>query len=494
MPLKTDMGYLFSTETVKKIELDFANNNFGGLDTLMERAGAAVFKETQKLLAGKGGKTVVLAGSGNNGGDGYVVARLLKEKGFDVSVCAYKEPKTELCIAKRGLFDGEVFTYRKGIFEDADLLIDAVFGTGFKGELDEYTKQVFSAFNSSKAQKVAVDVPSGAYADSEKVAQNCIKADITVTFIGFKNCQLFFPASEFCGKTVLSELKIGNLSDYENQGVVTDNIKFEKRLKNTHKGTYGTVALVVGSYGMAGAAILSARACLKSGIGIAKLIIPEDIYSVVTCAVPEAVCLPVPRFEEKVAKDLSAADCVLVGCGLSKSSDAEILLKSAIKNANKTIIIDADGLNLLSDSIDLIEGLKAELILTPHPGEMSRLVGVSVKEIEANRVFYAKQLAKKLSCVVVLKGAVTVIADKNGEVHFNILGNAGMATGGSGDALAGIMAAFCAAGKTAVRAAVESVYIHSLAGDLAKENKGEISLLPSDIIELLPEAFKISGE
>lgn len=486
------MGYLFLSNTIRQIENDFYKSSKSN-DALMQLAGFCVYSEVLKV-AEKTSKILVLTGGGNNGGDGYVAASQLINNGYNVSVCEVLPAKTELCKMKKQEFKGEIQPFSKELINEADIIVDAILGTGFKGETDSYLSKVLFAVNNSAAKVISVDIPSGLCADTADINSCCIKADITITFIGYKKCLLQFPSAEMCGRVILNELGLQNLEDFKNEGIVTESVKIPKRLRNTHKGTYGTAALICGSYGMAGAAILAAKACLRSGVGIAKLILDDSIYPIVTASVPEAVCVTDINDTRLILKTLEKANSVLIGCGLSQSKQAEKLLCLALENAKGTLIIDADGINLISKRIDLIEGLNAELILTPHPGEMSRLMSVSVEEIESNREYYATLLAKKLGATVVLKGAVTVIADKDGCLYYNVLGNAGMATGGSGDTLAGIIAALSAGGMSAVSAAVTGVYIHSLAGDIAKEKYGEISLLPSDITEALPEAFKLSGE
>ncbi len=493
MLLKTDMGYLFKSETVKKIEEDFYRRTKTD-DILMENAGFAVYKEVCKA-AKEPCSILVLVGSGNNGGDGYVAARLLLKKGYEVLVCEIFPAKTELCKAKKELYNDAVAEYSEELINRADIIVDAVLGTGFKGTADAYLTEVFEAVNNSKAIKIAVDIPSGLTADECVVNSPCIKADTTVTFISYKKCLLHFPSAELCGKVILNELNLQEfLRHYKNEGTVTEEVRLAKRKRNTHKGTYGTAALICGSYGMAGAAVLSARACIRSGVGIAKLVLDKSIYPIVTACVPEAVCVTDTDNVSVVARETEAANSVLIGCGLSQSKTAEKMLSLAIENAKNTLIIDADGLNLIARRIDFIEGVKAELILTPHPKEMSRIISVSVGEIEADRPYYASLLAKKLGATVVLKGAVTVISDKDGNLYYNTTGNAGMATGGSGDVLSGIIASLSAGGMSALEAAVSGVYIHGLAGDIAKQKFGEISLTPSDIIDALPEAFKKVGE
>lgn len=274
----------------------------------------------------------------------------------------------------------------------------------------------------------------------------------------------------------------------------------EKRAENAHKGTFGTALLINGSYGMAGAAILSARSCLRSGIGIAKMCVPDKIYPIIAAAVPEAVALPVTSSEcgrfsftdaDKILNSLNGINCIVFGCGIGQSDDNAKILELLIKNAKCPLIIDADGINLLSSHINIIRQANAPVILTPHPGEMSRLCGRAVSEIEQSRVSTAKDFAKEHNVYLVLKGSGTVAATPDGRVFINKTGNPGMATGGSGDTLTGIMAALISRDSDITRAVTNAVYIHGKAGDMAAERLSETSVLPSDLIDELPCLFKM---
>ena len=487
----TDMKVL-TCENIRRVEENAASMGESYLE-MMENAGLSVVEEICKRVSVQGKNIIVVCGGGNNGGDGYAVARLLENEGGCVKVIALSEPKTETSVAMKNRYNGEILSFDASYFYEADIIVDAVFGIGFKGEPEGVYKEVLRAVNSSGAYKVSVDIPSGLIANSGE-ERLCIKADLTVTFIALKSCHLLFPARQYCGETVLRSIGISAdaFKNTETVGEIIPPSVFEKRKNNTHKGSYGTAALIVGSYGMAGAAILSTKGCLKSGIGIAKAVLPESIYGIVTSAVPEAVC-HIYKPEDKsdtVIENIMSCDAVLIGCGLSKGDFQRKLLMEIIKRYDKKLIIDADGLNLLSGSIDCIKDSKADIILTPHPKEMARLCNVSAAEIEADRPEFAKNLAALLGCTVVLKGSVTLVADKNGKLYFNLTGNPGMATGGSGDVLAGIITAFAAQGMSCTEAAINGVYVHGKAGDKASEKTGEISLLPSDLIECLPEVYK----
>ncbi len=272
-----------------------------------------------------------------------------------------------------------------------------------------------------------------------------------------------------------------------------------RRDKNSHKGTYGTALFICGSYGMSGAVIMASLAALRSGLGIAKIAIPDKIYDIVAKSVPEAVCVPCATSDmgtfcktdaEKIVNEAKNCSVIVIGCGISNSQDNEEILAAVIKNAMCPIIIDADGINLLSHNIDIIKQTKASVILTPHPGEMSRLCKKSVAEIEKDRIGTAVKFSHEYGVITVLKGHKTIVATPKGCAYINTTGNAGMATGGSGDVLAGVIAAFVARSNDTVDAVKSAVYVHGAAGDLAAKYMSQTSLLPRDLIEQLPCLFK----
>ena len=485
-----------SAENVKKIE-ETANALGISYCSMMENAGNAVCCEILKRIDVIGKNVAVVIGQGNNGGDGYVVARLLENQGAFVKVLTLGESTTDTARSMKERFGGEITDFDDSYLSRADLIIDAIFGIGLKRAAEGIYKTAIEAINNSSAYTVAVDIPSGLFADKAEETL-CVKADLTVTFIAYKMCQLLYPARKNCGETVLStiSLPISAYANIKTEAEIIPPPVFKKRKRNTHKGCFGTASLVCGSYGMAGAAVLALRACLKSGVGIARVTVPESIYPIISGCVPEAVCnvYGLKDTPKEICQKALDADAILIGCGLSTGKRQKEIFDEIIKNAHKTLIIDADGLNLLSDNIECIKHSGADIVLTPHPGEMARLCKVSVEEIENNRVFYVQKLASMLSCTVVLKGAVTVVSDKNKSTYFNLTGNPGMATGGSGDALAGIIVSLAAQGYSGMEAALTGVYIHGVAGDQSSEDKGEISALPSDLIENLPAVFKTFGE
>ena len=272
------------------------------------------------------------------------------------------------------------------------------------------------------------------------------------------------------------------------------------RPDDAHKGTMGTLLSICGSYGMAGAGILSGTAALRSGLGLLKCALPKSIYPILAARLPESVYLPL---EENPDGRMSAlnlpylleqkSDAVLLGCGLSVCDDTKAIVEGFIRGCEKPMVLDADALNCISDNSAILKDAKSPVIITPHPMEMARLCGVTAYEINKNREKTAREFAARYGVITVLKGAGTIIASPDGKARINMTGNSGMATGGSGDVLAGICASLLAQGKSPFDCACTSVYLHGLAGDFAAKRLGKISMLPSDIIDELPNAFMACG-
>ncbi len=274
------------------------------------------------------------------------------------------------------------------------------------------------------------------------------------------------------------------------------------RPDNANKGTMGTLLSICGSFGMAGAAILAGKSALRCGVGLEKLAIPKSIYPIAAGSILESVFLPLSETSDgKISRtnipslllEAKKSTAVLLGCGLSVCDDTKALVKSFVENCTAPMVLDADALNCIADNPEILKKRKSDIIITPHPGEMGRLCGITAKEVNAGRVDVALSFAKKYGVITVLKGSGTVIASPNGQALLNTTGNSGMATGGSGDVLAGMTAGLLAQGKSAFDCAAAAVYLHGLAGDFAAEKLGKISMLPSDIIDCIAQAFKSSG-
>ncbi len=473
---------------IKKAEENAVKNGIFSYIELMKNAGDNAYKIINENYELKNKKIALICGNGNNGGDGFVIAQNLKQNGFNVTVITpYGNPATDT--AKHYFEKLEDIKICNNLDAEYDILIDAVFGIGLNRYLDDKTITLIKQINSYNALRISIDIPSGIECDSGMILGECVNADLTITFIAYKLCFMLPPATDYCGKVVVADIGI-TPTEYSYKTI--DTPTFPKRKHNSHKGTFGTALLLCGSYGMLGAAILSAKACLRSGVGIAKCVICENIYKAFTVAVPEAVCIPVKQTKfgslpsninlKEIYKKSTA---ILFGCGVKNNRHTKKLLKRLIKTANVPIVIDADGINALSQNIKLLKKANAPIILTPHPAEMARLCGKTTIEVEQNRITTTINFAKEYNCYLLLKGANTIVCTPDGEVYFNMNGNPGLATGGSGDVLAGITVSLLAQGFPIIDALKAAVYIHSDCADKKAEILGEAALLPSDIIEAL---------
>ena len=480
---------ILTTDLIRKSEESAVESGAFSLRDLMLSAGKAAAEIIMQKYGCQGKKITVVCGRGNNGGDGCVIAGILAENGGRVTVCTpFGVPVTENAAY---YYNKLQFVTKTDTFSpDADIIIDAIFGIGLNRAPDEKTLELIDMINRADAVRIAVDIPSGVAADSGKVLGTAVNADLTVTFIALKPCFVLPDGSDYCGEAVVADIGAPPIGY---SFLTTEAPVFKKRRHNSHKGTFGTGLMLCGSYGMAGAAVIAARAALRSGIGILKAVLCDNIYYPFTISVPEAVCVPVTPNNKgtfcpdklNLAELLMGCSAVLIGCGMGNNGDTARLVKELTEASEFPIVIDADGINALSDSIDIIKESKAPVILTPHPGEMARLCSVSVREVEENRVKIAKDFAVKYGCVLVLKGANSIVATPSGEVYFNMTGNPGMSTGGSGDVLAGIILSLLAQGFGAPEAAKAAVYLHGEAGDKAAAKRGERGMLPTDLIEEL---------
>ncbi len=480
---------------------------------LMENAGAAATKVIRDSCDLKIMKTVILCGKGNNGGDGYVIARKLLEDNVSVRVISVGAPATESAIEMAskaydlGIRPIDFESYEPlccQYINDADVIVDALFGTGFSGEPQGIFAAAINAVNSSNGLKIAVDIPSGMSSDTGCCNGLFIKADLTVSFAAFKPCHLLFPSSEYCGKVTVASIGIPNeafigvtpiMEVVKTQTVISN---LPKRGINYHKGDCGTAAIYCGSRGMAGAAVISGKAAIKCGVGIANMIIPENIYNIVGTLLPEAVCTVLDNVENGKVNDkitdavitaIDKSNVGLIGCGLGQSNQAKYTVSEIMKNCSVPLIIDADGINILSENIHLIRQYTNDVVITPHPKEASRLLGCSVQCVQNDRLGSAMKIAKELNAITVLKGAKSIIALPDGRNYIVTDGNPGMATAGSGDMLAGMVAGFIAQGLSAATATVCAVKIHAMAGDLAVKETSVLSLTPTDMINALPTLF-----
>lgn len=473
--------------------------------TLMENAGRACAKEISERLNVLNKRVLIICGKGNNAGDGFVIARYLSNYGAKVEVLLTMG-KTFSKEAEKvfSLIPNDVKIFQEiNKKKEYDIFIDCVFGTGFRGSLPDNIKAIFDFANSATGYKVAVDNPSGL---SENNIEGVFKADLTIDIQLFKIHQFIYPMANFCGEVVSCDIGIpkeainaekSNISLIDKKNL-QETIK--KRDDNSHKGTYGTLLSFCGSRNMPGACVLSGKAALRCGVGLLKTFTPSSIHRIIASHLIESVNYSLTEDEKgtinfDLAKDLileeiKSADCILIGCGLSKTNNALKLLKFVLENAYCPIVIDADGINLLAENIYLLNDCKTKVILTPHPGEMARLLNVSVSDVQSERLNKVMEFTSKYkNIVLVLKGAGTIISDGK-DICINNTGNPGMARGGSGDVLAGMIASFVTQKYDLLDSCSMAVYMHGLCGDFVAKEKSQYGMIPSDMIEKIPEIFK----
>lgn len=479
---------------------------------LMENAGVAAARHIRDRFSVKGANVVVLCGRGNNGGDGFVIARKLYEEGAAVTVVLTAgKPVTEEATDMLALLDLQHITLLSlleqsflvtAALEKADVVVDAVYGIGFHGTLADPIASLFDRINQRHLPVVAVDIPSGLHGDSGVADPHTLLATITVTFTALKQGMATETAQPFCGQIQILSIGIEPRLVEESYFIKTDPeevlAQLPTRPLDAHKGSMGHILSLCGQYGMAGAAYFAAKAALRCGAGLVTAALPQSIYPIVAGMLPEAVYLPLPESDGHITSlalatllpRLPQYQAIVIGCGLGQSEEVRLVIEALLERATCPIILDADGINVMAPHIDKLKAAKAPLILTPHPGEMARLCSQSVEDIQANREAIAAEWAAKLGSVLVLKGHRTVIASPSEEIAVNETGNPGMATGGSGDVLAGVIAALAARGLSADIAARYGVCLHGLAGDNAAKRLSMTGLLPSDLLEELPRLFR----
>ncbi|NPA68744.1 MAG: NAD(P)H-hydrate dehydratase [Chlorobi bacterium] len=470
---------------------------------LMERAASRATDKILKLYFNVF-NFAVFVGPGNNGGDGLVIARLLAEKGFNVDVYFVKftdKVSEDFAVNlerlkkqnKARFFILENINDFSDIKENV-LIIDALFGSGLSRPLSGFAGQTVEKINALPNDVVSVDIPSGLFGENNPPDNKIIiKANHTLTFQYPSLSFMFSENNEFVGEFHIIDIGIhGNFiqkTDTPYYYVQKEDIKIKHRKKFSHKGNYGHALLIAGSYGKAGAQILSARAAHRAGVGLLTAAVPECNYQILQTASPETM-LHISKTEKYISDlpDLSKFNAIAVGPGTGFDKETKKMLSYILDVYEKPVVFDADALTVLSENKSALENIPAGSILTPHPKEFERLAGKCVSGYE--RMTKQSEFARKYNVYVILKGAHTSVASPDGKIFFNSTGNPGMATGGSGDVLTGIVVSLLSQGYTSLEASVSAVFIHGLAGDFAAEQKGQYPLIASDIIDNLPDALK----
>ena len=473
---------------------------------LMERAAGQLFQWINKKVDNTQ-QLFIFAGPGNNGGDGLALARMLyiaeypvfvyvlrftdkSSESFDTNYDRFRETAAE------NLFDISSIDQFPEITAD-DIIVDALFGSGLTRAAEGFPGEIIRKINDTPAVTIAVDIPSGLFADNPSVAEKgaIVSADYTLTFQFPKYAFLMPENDRYVGQWQVLDIELH--PDFIEQVQVKNHYTLKTdiqhwvlpRKKFTHKGTYGHALLIAGSYGKAGAAILAAHACLRSGVGLLHVHIPKVAYPILQTALPEAM-LSIDRYEQYFSEipDLAPYNAIGIGPGLGKENQSQMAFKLLIQDFRGPMVIDADALNILSENKTWLGFLTPNTILTPHPKEFERLAGKWHDDFE--KLERQRDFARKFNVIVVLKGAHTSICLPDGTCYFNSTGNPGMATAGSGDVLTGIITGLLAQHYAPAQAAILGVYLHGKAGDRATKKLGETAVIAGDIISNLGPAFK----
>lgn len=489
---------------------------------LMENAGAGATRLLLETIPEAAGGVVIVCGTGNNGGDGFVMARHLTNHGIDVQVFV----TGTLEKVREGESAQNLDTIRKmniAVVEttaDEDILaltdalerypvvVDAVFGTGLDREITGRIGRIIDCINDAKDDGktvFAVDIPSGIHADTGSILGRAVRADITCTFALPKPGQLVHPGAACTGKLYLLDISIPRpLIDAtpSSHHLVSPDLfseLFSHRDPVSHKGTYGHLLVVAGSEGKSGAAALAGEAAVRAGAGLVTVGVPRSLNPILEAKLTEAMTLPLPDDEGTLAsgagdavmdflEERSAVNSIVVGPGLSTSRGAREAVRSLIREVELPMVLDADGINVIDCIPEILREKKGDIIITPHPGELGRLIDRTTGDIQRDRMNAARETAVTYGVWVVLKGARTIIADPDGAVYIATGGNPGMATGGTGDVLCGLIGGFLALGANPLTAALAGVWVHNDAGDRAAQKTGEISLSAVDLLDAVCDA------
>lgn len=481
---------------------------------LMENAGRGLVDEVVRSWGPAAGrKFVIFCGKGNNGGDGLVIARHLHNAEAHVRAFLFSDEMkgdagVNLAAARSMGIDmrpvsGDLAAETSAV-RHADIVIDAIFGTGLTSEVGGAYRAVIDMINANAARVVSVDMPSGVDSDRGRIMGSAVHAHMTVTFGLPKRGLYLYPGSQMAGDVRVADISIPaeavNAAPIKagllTAGAVSGLIP--KRGPDSHKGTYGHLFILAGSAGKTGAAVMAAQAALRSGVGLVTVGVPESLNDVFEEKLTEAMTVPLPETSERslassglerILEELEGKTALALGPGISTNADTARLVAELLPRVKVPALIDADGLNILAIDDEPLKKVNVPAVLTPHPGEMGRLLGVLAREVQADRPAAALDLAAEYGMHVVLKGARTLIASPDGEFRINPTGNPGMATAGTGDVLTGIIGSFMAQGLPVMDAAGLGVYLHGLAGDIAAGEKGEAGLIAGDIIDSLPKSL-----
>jgi len=481
---------------------------------LMENAGRGATQIFVDHFREKAGRVCILAGKGNNGGDGFVMARYLSQMGLRVEVylLSLKEGISgdagwnlhllnPLKIPIYEIPDVSLFSKYQPHIKQNDVLIDAILGTGLKSDVRGYFKEVIDFINNSNIPVFSVDMPSGLNSDTGEICGKCIQAEITATFGFPKTGHFLYPGRTLTGKLRTVDIGIPNFIidkvDPFHQLVTPEYLLnyIKERPPESHKGNTGHLLVIAGSPGKTGAVAMTATAAVRSGAGLTTAGIPESLNAIMETLLMEAMTHPLQESKAGYLGKNAASDiielsknkqCLAIGPGLGNDHDTKELILTILPDIEPPVVIDADGLNILSENLTVLKKRKSPTILTPHPGEMSRLCGKSTKAIQSDRVNTALNFSKKYGVYTVLKGAGTIIATPYCRIFINPTGNPGMASGGMGDVLTGMIAGFICQKIPLEAACCAGVYLHGMAADTLSFKKGPFGYLASEVMDIIP--------
>ncbi len=484
---------------------------------LMENAGRGASDAVEDFIKGRSiERVLIIAGKGNNGGDGFVVARHLVNRGLNSTVLLAGEKssvggdaginldillKMGISVIEAG---DDVLSF-KSLIEDSDLIIDALLGTGLNQDVRGVYREIIDLINASDAPVVSLDVPSGLNATTGYPMGVAVEADMTVTFCLPKAGLITYPGADYAEELVLADIGTPRML-MEDEAIKTVLLMEEDirpllvpRRADTHKGTYGHTLIVAGSAGKSGAAVMAAKSAMRTGAGLVTVAAPAAINHVLDSCLIEVMTESLPE-EEAGYMGKEAARAVLalfegkaatvIGPGISRREITGAVLREVLDQVDIPVVLDADALWHVAGFMDIVKNSGTPLIFTPHPGEMARLLGITTGDVQADRINISRNFAAQYGCYLVLKGVGTIIAAPNGYVYINTTGNPGMATAGTGDLLSGMIVSFLSQGYSPLDSSIAGVYLHGKAGDMAAMKKGRISLVATDIIEFIPDAIK----
>ncbi len=487
-----------SSDMIKQAEIR-AMENVSSM-YLIENAAMALYEELKEFKSVR-----IYCGKGNNGSDGYATALLLQKNKIKTEIVQVHPPKSEECIflaQEAAMANIPIVSVLTAPTEEFECVLDAIFGIGINGEVtDDSALKAIGLINISSSFVVSADIPSGLDADNGEICGECVKADKTITFTAPKTCMLSNNSIDLCGDIIIKD--VGIPVNYTEIAADTS-VPIEKKLarailpprnRYSHKGTFGTAVIVAGSSTMPGAAALAALAALRSGCGLVKIIAPVSIAKTLNIMVKEAIVIPAPEeggiikpaLSQSAVKAINEADSILVGCGIGTGAH-HLLIKNILANSSCGVIIDADGINALAGNLDIVRN--KNVLLTPHPKEFSRISGISVADIENDRIKIADDFARENGVNLLLKGARTVITYGGSNRYVSLQSTSALSKAGSGDVLSGIIVSLSAQGLSLTDSAALASFIHTSAGMLAEKEIGAYGTIASDLIELIPRSIK----